>query len=263
MGTLKEKLEYIADTKDAIKDAIEAKGVTVASTATFRDYADKIGEISSGGPFAQYSITVKATERYATGSGSGYQTRTYTFDESGFYFIGFSSWDASSAVASSMTYSGTYTVYHTASSKQGVTQTNIAYIEAGTVVTFYIYSRWQFTYVVCKLNGMQTIGTKLTEFVDGANTLTLDFSTLSSNKDLVCIYYTSGESGTYHFIYPENYATALEYSPMVIWDQNNAGSTGWGAEGVGVIFFKENTIDSIRSVVTNYSTRIYQIFEIE
>ena len=49
MGTLKEKLEYIAETKDLIKDAIEAKGVTIESTDTFRDYADKIGEISGGG----------------------------------------------------------------------------------------------------------------------------------------------------------------------------------------------------------------------
>jgi len=42
------KLDYIAGTKTAIKDAIELKGVTVGA-ATFREYADKIGEISTGG----------------------------------------------------------------------------------------------------------------------------------------------------------------------------------------------------------------------
>lgn len=49
MGTLKEKLEYIAETKDAIKDAIEAKGVDVSSTATFRSYANSIMDIPKGG----------------------------------------------------------------------------------------------------------------------------------------------------------------------------------------------------------------------
>jgi len=42
------KLDYIAGTKTAIKNAIELKGVTVGA-ATFREYADKIGEISRGG----------------------------------------------------------------------------------------------------------------------------------------------------------------------------------------------------------------------
>jgi len=49
MGTLKEKLEYIAETKDLIKNAIKAKGVDVSSTATFRSYADSIMDIPKGG----------------------------------------------------------------------------------------------------------------------------------------------------------------------------------------------------------------------
>lgn len=48
MGTIADKLTYLNGTKTAIKEAIEAKGVTVADTDTFRSYADKIGEISGG-----------------------------------------------------------------------------------------------------------------------------------------------------------------------------------------------------------------------
>ncbi len=49
MGTTADKLLYLQDTKSAIKDAIVAKGVTVSTGTTFRDYATKIGEITTGG----------------------------------------------------------------------------------------------------------------------------------------------------------------------------------------------------------------------
>lgn len=49
MGTTAEKLNYLMDTKTAIKNALVAKGVSVADSDTFRSYADKIGEIQSGG----------------------------------------------------------------------------------------------------------------------------------------------------------------------------------------------------------------------
>lgn len=48
MGTTSEKLEYLNDTKTAIKDAIIAKGVEVPKETPFRQYAEKIGEIPSG-----------------------------------------------------------------------------------------------------------------------------------------------------------------------------------------------------------------------
>jgi hypothetical protein len=48
--TLAQNAQYIAETiKPAIKSAIEAQGVTVPSTDSFLDYADRIGEISGGG----------------------------------------------------------------------------------------------------------------------------------------------------------------------------------------------------------------------
>ena len=49
MGTIAEQINYLADTKTAIKDALVAKGVSVADSDTFRSYADKIGQIQSGG----------------------------------------------------------------------------------------------------------------------------------------------------------------------------------------------------------------------
>jgi hypothetical protein len=45
---ISDKLVYLNETKTAIKNAIEAKGVTVGE-ATFREYATKVSEIESGG----------------------------------------------------------------------------------------------------------------------------------------------------------------------------------------------------------------------
>ena len=49
MGTITEKMSYLKETKQAIRAAIEEKGVSVADTDTFRSYASKIGTISVGG----------------------------------------------------------------------------------------------------------------------------------------------------------------------------------------------------------------------
>lgn len=48
MGTTAEKLAYLDATKTAIKDAIVAKGVDVPEGTEFREYADKIANISTG-----------------------------------------------------------------------------------------------------------------------------------------------------------------------------------------------------------------------
>lgn len=45
--TIADKLTYLNETKQAIKQAIIDKGVEVADTDTFRNYANKIGEISA------------------------------------------------------------------------------------------------------------------------------------------------------------------------------------------------------------------------
>ena len=49
MGTISDKLNYLAQTKEAIMNAIIAKGVGVLSSDTFRSYADKIAQITGGG----------------------------------------------------------------------------------------------------------------------------------------------------------------------------------------------------------------------
>lgn len=54
MGTTAEKLNYLAQTKGAIKSAIIAKGVDVTDDDTFRSYASKIQEIQ-GGTVAGYT----------------------------------------------------------------------------------------------------------------------------------------------------------------------------------------------------------------
>lgn len=49
MGTIADKLNYLIQTKNAIMNAIIAKGVEVTSSDTFRSYAEKISQIVSGG----------------------------------------------------------------------------------------------------------------------------------------------------------------------------------------------------------------------
>lgn len=52
MATINDKLTYIEGTKDAIKQAIIAKGVSVSDVDTFRSYANKIEAIQAGGSIA-------------------------------------------------------------------------------------------------------------------------------------------------------------------------------------------------------------------
>lgn len=47
MGTFAEKVSYLNDTKQLIKDAIKNKGVTVEEDTPFREYANKIASISA------------------------------------------------------------------------------------------------------------------------------------------------------------------------------------------------------------------------
>lgn len=50
MGTTTEKLNYLLETKEAIKGAIEAKGVSVGDSDTFRSFADKVASIKVSAP---------------------------------------------------------------------------------------------------------------------------------------------------------------------------------------------------------------------
>lgn len=66
MGTTTEKLTYLQGTKDAIKNAIVAKGVAVPEGTTFREYAEKVGEIPIGAQIETVKVTIEAN-----GMGSG------------------------------------------------------------------------------------------------------------------------------------------------------------------------------------------------
>ena len=49
MGTINEKLNYLLQTKENIKQAIKEKGVEITDSDSFRSYAEKIGTIQAGG----------------------------------------------------------------------------------------------------------------------------------------------------------------------------------------------------------------------
>lgn len=77
MGNVTEKLQYIADTKEAIKRALKAMGQTVADEDTFRSYADKIQSIYNAAykPFSDFQalVATKQTEKL-TGNNSTFAT---------------------------------------------------------------------------------------------------------------------------------------------------------------------------------------------
>lgn len=66
MGTTTEKLTYLQGTKDAIKNAIVAKGVEVPEGTTFRGYAEKIGEIPEGNKKITISVYTTNIGDYIT-----------------------------------------------------------------------------------------------------------------------------------------------------------------------------------------------------
>lgn len=49
MSSISDKMDYLKETKSAIKEAIQDKGVTVLETDTFRSYAEKIASIDGSG----------------------------------------------------------------------------------------------------------------------------------------------------------------------------------------------------------------------
>lgn len=57
-STIADKLIYLDETKTAIRNAIVAKGVDITDDTPFREYADKIGEISGGGETSQFGISL-------------------------------------------------------------------------------------------------------------------------------------------------------------------------------------------------------------
>lgn len=75
MGTIADKLAYIAATKEAIKNAIKAKGQTVSDSLPFRSYADKISAIETG---SKPTITVSSSGLITATSGNFSNTKQLT-----------------------------------------------------------------------------------------------------------------------------------------------------------------------------------------
>ena len=67
MSTTSDKLNYLLETKNAIKNALIEKEVEVNDTDTFRSYADKISSLELGGSDGLY---IQDTEPTITSSPS-------------------------------------------------------------------------------------------------------------------------------------------------------------------------------------------------
>lgn len=68
MSQLTDNLNLIASIKSDIKSAIEAKGVSMTGVS-FGSFADKIGEIQTGGQFVTEPLSVSANGTYVPGQG--------------------------------------------------------------------------------------------------------------------------------------------------------------------------------------------------
>ena len=64
MGTVADKLAYLADTKDDIRAALVEKGLDVPESTPFRQYAEKIREISSGSTGKESTFQKLMTGRF-------------------------------------------------------------------------------------------------------------------------------------------------------------------------------------------------------
>lgn len=76
MGTIAEKLQKLLSTKEAIKQAIICKGVSVLDTDTFSSYADKIAEITTGSEATLIEKTIEENGTYnaSDDSADGYSS---------------------------------------------------------------------------------------------------------------------------------------------------------------------------------------------
>lgn len=55
MSSITDKVNYLKETKTAIKNAIINKGVNISDTDSFRSYAEKITAIPSTGPVYEFA----------------------------------------------------------------------------------------------------------------------------------------------------------------------------------------------------------------
>lgn len=83
MGTVVEKIRYIAGTKSAIRSAILKKGVEVGEEVTFRAYAEKIAEIEGGQSAAAYVFENSTQDgEFPLNALTSDKVQTYQDDES-------------------------------------------------------------------------------------------------------------------------------------------------------------------------------------
>ena len=68
MGSIKEKIKYIKETKKLIREAIIAQGVDVPENTTFRDYANKIDSIKN---------TIHVSDNTTLASGTAVEKKIY------------------------------------------------------------------------------------------------------------------------------------------------------------------------------------------
>lgn len=72
--SVKDKLDYLNDTKQAIKTAIQGKGQAVSDNDTFRSYADKINAIETSPSLIDKTITENGTYNAIDDNADGYSS---------------------------------------------------------------------------------------------------------------------------------------------------------------------------------------------
>ena len=78
MNDITNKLEYLNETKTAIKNAIIDKGIEVSDNTTFRAYADKITAIGQKPPTQEKSVTITSNTTTTVTPDEGYALSAVT-----------------------------------------------------------------------------------------------------------------------------------------------------------------------------------------
>ena len=267
MGTTDEKLDYLAQTKSDIRDAIVSKGVTVTSQDTFRTYATKIGQISGGSSFSMSMTNI------VSGITSNLDT-TQVLTEPGLYVLLFSTATNTGFDNGYISYSGTngdnYNLIHSyraSNASSADTYPTIALdlveIISSTNVTMFSYGQGDggVSYTITKLNNVNSFGNVVNEThyrgYNQVDTVTLSSLTITTDNILVIAFGTAKyDNRNRSYVNLNTDIPNFAYNPFC----SQIGETGYN-DGF-MLLIPKNQISSVSTYSSDDTSKCIFIVEI-
>ena len=196
MATIAEQLTSLANTKTAIKDAIVAKGVTVADTDPFSAYPAKIGEIQGGGgaPATKFGASVdtwigdvdeNGVLRKTTWTGALNFAGVKEIGFEGLHYAFYNSQNITSVDLGSLQSVGEYGMYYAFNKCDGITSVDLSSL------TSVEYNGLRYAFYYCSnitsvdLSSLTSVGDNglHNAFAQCSNITSVDLSSLTSVGD--------------------------------------------------------------------------------